>query len=184
MADEKCVDMASRRYVIPHPTDPSLALVPLTRGHFATISAVDSEIVGRSSWAVSSSTRPGRYAYSSRGGKTVYLHRLVASEMGIVDAETIDHINGNGIDCRRSNLRPASRSDNAKNRGRNRNNASGALGVSPHRNGKWVARVGSNGKNHYLGSFHTVAEAAAAAIEGRRRLFGDFAASEGRDRVQ
>jgi hypothetical protein len=73
------------------------------------------------------------------------LHRIV---MGVDDPNIkIDHINGNGLDCRRENLRIVSVSENTRNveRSRKTNQYSDFLGVSKNK-GKWRARINVNGK--------------------------------------
>jgi hypothetical protein len=103
------------------------------------------------------------------------LHRL------ILDAPShmlVDHIDGDGMNNQRDNLRLASRSQNACNRGKQRDNTSGFKGVYQYgrRSGKWVAKVKLHQKEHILGVFDSIEEAAIAAAEGRKRLHGDFAA--------
>ncbi|MGN0563480.1 MAG: hypothetical protein ACI4LH_01930 [Candidatus Heritagella sp.] len=54
-------------------------------------------------------------------------------------------------------------------------NTSGYNGVSFHRKSqKWVAQIGFKGKNHYLGSFADIEDAAAARKKAEERLYGKF----------
>ncbi|WP_411706302.1 HNH endonuclease [Edaphovirga cremea] len=103
-------------------------------------------------------------------GKTVLLHRAVMKEPdGLVD-----HKNGIVTDCRKDNLRVATKSQNAINAGKHSNNTSGHRGVSF--NGKhWRARIMHNGKMHSIGSFGTLESAAAAYKKKAVELFGEFA---------
>jgi hypothetical protein len=89
------------------------------------------------------------------------------------DAAEIDHINTNGLDCRRSNLRAASHAQNGQNKRANSNNTSGFKGVSKTKTG-WEARVGFGGKRIFLGTFPDPASASLAYAEAAKRLFGDF----------
>ncbi len=163
------------REPVPHPTDPSLFLVPLTRGYFAVISAVDAAVAGRQCWC---SHKDGATVYA-RGKRRrpdgtyecVSLHRAIATEMRLSTAGEIDHINGNGLDCRRSNLRAASHSQNQYNRRKQANNASGFKGVSAMKNGRWRAQLGGQ----KLGCFATAESAAAAVALARTALHGEFA---------
>lgn len=88
----------------------------------------------------------------------IYLHRFI---MGITDKKVhIDHIDGNGLNNQKSNLRVCSCSDNQKNKV-----ASGKSkykGVSAHYNNKWMARININGKQKHLGLFITELDAAKA----------------------
>lgn len=100
--------------------------------------------------------------------KTVTLvHRWVLGlQRG--DRRIGDHINGNKLDNRRSNLRivdASGSSQNVSGRGRSR-----FRGVYPTRSGRWQARVKFQGMVHYLGNYATEEEAAAVAEAKRREL--------------
>ena len=101
------------------------------------------------------------------------LHHLVwAWHHGAWPPIVIDHLNGNPADNRIENLRLANRSQNEANGGRRGKHKKGA---SPRRNGRWVAQITVNFRNHYLGSFDTEDEAHAAYMDAARRHFGNFA---------
>lgn len=110
---------------------------------------------------------------------TILLHRVIGSR--IVDRplrrdEQIDHINGNTMDNRRSNLRIATHAENVRNRLAQRNNKSGYKGVYFHaRSQRWRATIQHEGKRHYLGSFDTAELASAAYTAAADRLYGAFA---------
>lgn len=86
----------------------------------------------------------------------------------------VDHINLNKCDNRISNLREATRSQNAHNTAIVRTNTSGFKGVS-RLNGRWRAAIRYGGKRAYLGTFPTPEMAAAAYASAAKRLFGEFA---------
>jgi hypothetical protein len=89
--------------------------------------------------------------------------------------DEIDHINCNRSDNRIANLRLATRSENAANLPRRRNNTSGVKGVSFDNTKKWfVAYVGSR----RLGVFRTLEEAAVARRDAAERLHGEFVRHE------
>lgn len=174
--------MRAVRKLLPHPTNPALALVPLTRGYFAVISVCDSEEVGRFNWHATSELTPVRYAarnvYRGRGQNAgrQYLHQFIADLAGVDARDEIDHINRDGLDCRRSNLRPATRGQNECNKSVRRDNASGLKNVHlDKRDSTWFSTIQVNGKAHYLGRFTTKEEAAAVAAAARERLHGEFA---------
>lgn len=75
-----------------------------------------------------------------------WLHRVILGRMlgrDLVKGEMVDHINGNGLDNRRENLRLANPSQNSRNAKLRSDNKSGFKGVSWVRNRKkWVAKIG------------------------------------------
>jgi hypothetical protein len=88
----------------------------------------------------------------------------------------LDHINGCRDDNRIENLREATQSENMANVPRLKTNKSGVKGVSWHAGGrKWQAHIQKARKQHYLGLFETLEEAAAAYQEAAHRLHGSFA---------
>lgn len=100
-------------------------------------------------------------------------HRMVLGlDAFDVDPQFVDHINGNTLDNRRSNLRVCSAAQNTQNRrGTSRY---GFKGISP--NGKrWQAKIASQGVVTCLGTYDTREEAARAYDAAARRVFGTFA---------
>jgi hypothetical protein len=106
-------------------------------------------------------------------GKRYFSHRLAWLYVNGYFPDYIDHINGNRTDNRFVNLREASASQNAMNRGLPSNNTTGVIGVRKHRN-KFTAVVKINKKNKYIGIYKTKEEAAKAATNERKLLFGEF----------
>lgn len=89
---------------------------------------------------------------------------------GIFPNGFIDHINGNRIDNRISNLRDVPRQTNNENiRRAKKNSKTGVLGVSPSRGG-WMAQISVNYKTIPLGRFASIDEAHAAYLTAKRAL--------------
>lgn len=110
------------------------------------------------------------------GVKLQQLHRFI---LGCSDEFEVDHINRNGLDNRRRNLRLCTRFENAQNRGPASHNRSGFKGVyfdskSP-RYAKWRAEISANGDRFRLGYHETPEKAAAAYDRAARVLHGTFA---------
>jgi len=81
----------------------------------------------------------------------------------------IDHIDGNGLNNRINNLRDVSRSINAKNISRLKNNTSGRVGVTwDKERSKWSAQSKKNGKCVHLGRFDLLEDAACSRKEYER----------------
>lgn len=116
------------RPVRAHPTDPTLSLVELTQGKWAVIDAADAPIVGRFNWCARLCETGMWYALRSGrtpSGEPGSLHRMIAEIHGIDMNHDIDHKDGNGLDCRQFNLRPATKAQNQWNRFSLANNSTG-----------------------------------------------------------
>lgn len=106
-------------------------------------------------------------------GKRVYLHRDV---LNVVNSVFVDHINLNTLDCRKSNLRIATRSQNGFNRNAPSNNKSGVKGVYwDSKNSKWRAQIVVNGKKYQLGRFIDLNDAANAYAKAANKFAKEFA---------
>lgn len=110
-------------------------------------------------------------------GKKYRASRLAWFYMtGAWPEEEIDHKDRVMSNDKWSNLRAASRSENALNRDLQSNNTSGARGVSWNtEKGKWYAQIKKDGVSHYVGWFDFLDEAIAARDAVAQDLHGDFA---------
>jgi hypothetical protein len=106
------------------------------------------------------------------------LHRVIMERMlgyPIPDGIEVDHINRNGFDCRRENLRLATRAQNAVNRRKQSNNKSGYKGVSWSKSmNKWIAQIGFERKRQVLGFFDTPEAAHQAYCEASDKLHKEY----------
>lgn len=143
------------------------------RGRTALVDLEDYEMVMRHRWHVWEAERPGRpngpYA---RTGHT-FMHTLLTGW------PQVDHDDGNGLNNRRSNLRPATVQQNKANHGtRSDSVASAYKGVYRVRKGtrrRWYARICSGANETNLGYFDSEEDAARAYDAAARRLFGEYA---------
>ena len=146
-------------------------LIPLTKGKFAIIDDEDFELIKNSKWHYDNYG----YAHATINYKQVRMHRLI---LGLKPKEIGDHINGDRLDNRRSNLRVCSFRENLTNKKISLRNKCGYKGVYLNsKSGKkvWRADVYSLGKKYYLGLFETKEEAAKAYDEGAKKHHGEFA---------
>lgn len=165
----------------------NIAYVPLTQGYEAVIDAADVSLVVGYNWRARVSRRQDGSVYTvyavrctprGDGGKqfNVPMHRVIASTPADLDT---DHINGDGLDNRRGNLRTVTTALNARNRRRAANNTSGVKGVCwDARKGKWRARIRADGRchlNRYFDTIEGASEAYAAASAAFHQEFGRVA---------
>lgn len=152
--------------------------IQLTQGKFALVDDRDFKWLSKWRWHL------GRDGYARRTqhlGKidgrfkyrAVYLHKEIhPTEEGFFS----DHINGDKLDNRRSNLRIATKSENNRNVGKQRNNTSGYKGVWWETSrSKWVATIRHNSKNIFLGRRDSPEEAYMLYCAAAEQLFGEFA---------
>jgi hypothetical protein len=168
----RACQVASRRGHAPPPAVDGCAWIELGDGKFTLVDAADVADVSGHTWSFSSG-----YAKAGIGRRPRALHLLLLR--GDRDHE-VDHINGNKLDNRRSNLRLATKQQNGVNRGPTKRSKTGFKGVQEHYDGSFVARFAGK----YLGVFGTP-EAAAAAYDAEvATTHGAFArSSSGRDLV-
>lgn len=159
------------RPLLPDPSSPDTMLVPLSQGLFAVIDREDAEVIGKHNWFVITSEY-GRYAGTMVKKRTVRLHQFILTcEPGFIP----DHIDGDGLNNRRSNLRQATPTQNTQNCGKRKSNTTGFKGVTIHRGtGKYYASIGKT-ESIFLGSFDDAISAARAYDDAARRIHGEFA---------
>jgi hypothetical protein len=108
------------------------------------------------------------------GGRMVHraLHRIL---LGVSDPDIlVDHRDGDGLNCRRSNLRETDRMGNSQNASIRADNTSGYRGVTLRSPGRWQASIQCKGVRRYLGSFSSPEIAGEAYVVAARRLHGAF----------
>lgn len=115
-------------------------------------------------------------SWNKQNGKILRFHRFI---MNCPDGMVVDHINHNKTDNRKTNLRICTSSENNKNIKIRTNNKSGYPGVSTNKSGKkWVARIGCDNQDFYLGTFDNKEDAIKAKKEAEEKLFGEYAYKE------
>lgn len=107
---------------------------------------------------------------------TIMMHRFL---MDAKEEDVIDHINHNGLDNRKCNLRATKEKLNLTHRKtKNSNNKSGYRNVCwANVEKRWIVQLQINGENTRLGLFDDVHEAGKFAEEMRIKYYGEFAGS-------
>ena len=137
---------------------------------------VDDEDLGMViNWRWRIASKPGQKAQYVASSDGTQIHRLIMG-LGKGDERQVDHINGDGLDNRRCNLRVATRGENQANRGRNKNNQCGIKGVYWNESRKrWQVTIGCEGKSIFVGRYKTIEEAKEAQELAAQILHGKFA---------
>ena len=147
-------------------------------GRFALVDNEDRRLVAGYSWSIFDPELEGRrqtaYARTQirRDGRAVaiYMHQLLTGW------PMTDHINHDGLDNRRSNLRPVTPAQSAANRRPQIGSSSTYKGVQWNTRGrKWSAVINVAGRRQYLGLFVDEEEAALAYNTAALEAYGDYA---------
>ncbi len=142
--------------------------IPLSRGLVALVDDEDLEALNRFKWSATSFRTSGPYAVRKEGRRMVLMHRE------LLCADLVDHVDGNGLNNQRANLRPASPSENVHNQRLRGSNTSGAKGVAFDKaREKWIGYVG-NKAGGFRRRFDSFQEAHAAVLLARENLHGEF----------
>jgi hypothetical protein len=156
----------------------------LTKGYSAIIDDVDADLAEfnwnseDNKWACYAVRRINRPADGSKS-YPIYLHRVILERnLGrtLEADEVADHKDTNSLNNRRSNLRPATNTQNTQNQRKRSNCSSEYKGVTWSKaSKKWQAAIKHQGKNYYLGMFDDPLEAHKRYIEKATELFGEYA---------
>ncbi|MBP7051834.1 MAG: HNH endonuclease [Phycisphaerae bacterium] len=177
-AERVCRNFCPKPGVLCRPRQPvmepgeKVCKIPLTQGQFALVDADDYEELNKHKWCV---TWGKHTYYACRGGpdgKLILMHReIMKPPAGMV----VDHINLDGLDNRKRNLRNGTSEQNSYNRAPHRV-STGFKGVRyEERTGKYKAIIRHKGKDIFIGWFGDPIEAAKARDRVARELYGEFA---------
>jgi len=116
------------------------------------------------------------YKYVGAGGKHHRLHRVIFFMHHGYLPDVIDHIDGDILNNRIENLRPATHTQNMRNTKLSARNNSGVKGVNwDKKSNKWRVHISVDGKTKTFGRFKDMELAELIAIEARNKYYGEFA---------
>lgn len=150
--------------------------IALSKGKVAIVDDADYEYLSQWKWYAKNC---GTVWYAMRGQrvgkrtKQLSMHRILLDP---ADDIMVDHVNLDGLDNRRENLRTCTKAENMRNDGIRVNSKSGFKGVHWDKNRqRWVAYITTDGKRKHLGRFDNIEQAVRAYDVAARELHGEFA---------
>lgn len=172
------------RPIIPRPVivpiGPSIAYIELNHGYYALIDSEDAEKVGQYNWLADYAKGTGTFYARTHaaidGRKSSRLHQFIMD----FHKNFTDHQNGNTLDCRKINLRKATRMENIWNSKSPCTNKTGIKGAQwCKRDRRFYSYITANKIKYWLGTFVTAEEAGIAYTKAAESLHGEFAFSRG-----
>lgn len=146
--------------------------IKLTQGKFAQVDDSDYDFLNQFKWYAQKDRRT-YYAVRRNGNKRDKMHRVILN-LNYDDNRLPDHLDGDGLNNQRYNLRIADHSQNCANRKSLQISISKYKGVSPSKK-RWRADITKDGVHKYIGSFKNEVDAALAYNNEAKRLHGEFA---------
>jgi len=155
--------------------------IELTKGKFAIVDDEDYEWLSKFKWQINTLDGDDRYAKTSiwnvmtKKTDSFYMHRMI---VGANKRQQVDHINGDRLDNRRSNLRICLGKENQRNMGlRNGYSTKGVhyMKKRSHLSAPWQAYITVDRKRKHLGYYETENDAQKAYNVAAIEYFGEFA---------
>jgi len=145
-----------------------MKVMPLTKGKFAIVDDKDFEWLSQWKWSLAASGNHARRNVTHNGKqKTIFMHQEI---LGIKEGFYTDHINCNGLDNRKENLRFATKSQNSMNRNHK------CRGVYRRKiNGRYRVYIRVKGKSKYLGDYATQEDGLKVRREAEKTYYKEYA---------
>lgn len=149
--------------------------ISLTQGQVALVDDEDYAALAQFRW---SAHKRGKSFYAMRAKPrpeigSILMHRVITCAG---DGLSVDHVDGDGLNNQRHNLRVVSHQQNLCNQRKQNNTSSKFKGVCwRHDTRRWMAYITVKGKRHYLGHFKTEKEAGKTYDAAAQQYHGQFA---------
>lgn len=145
--------------------------INLTQGEVAIVDDDDYDRLSKYKWRLQKNHNC-KYAMSGKYPQTLYMHHLI---LCAVPGKIIDHVDNNGLNNQKLNLRYCTHAQNMRNRSKYTISSSRYKGVSLVKSThKWEASIRLDGKKLHLGQYESEEEASVVYDDASRKLHGQF----------
>jgi hypothetical protein len=152
-----------------------MASIELPSGETVLVDDRDLPLLQGYAWCITGPGYVGTKIAADGRKVSLYLHRLIMENV-LQPGQHVDHVNGDRLDNRRANLRPATPGQNMANSGSKIGSSSQYKGVSFRKDtGKYRASIQVNGATNHLGTFENEDDAARAYDAAALQTWGEFA---------
>lgn len=150
--------------------------IELSKGHYTQVDDEDYDELNKYKWYCNVQ-KSGKYIYAARRTFKASFHISMHKQiMGTNKNELIDHIDHDGLNNQKKNLRVCTKKDNVRSSRLASSNTSGYKGACWHKGAnKWMASICVNQRHIYLGLYSDKIEAAKVYDEAAIKYFGEFA---------
>lgn len=158
-----------------------MAKISLTKGFVTEVDDDMFEELSRVSWCAGTGSNGGPYAMRGKwipGERRYQMIRMHRHIVGAKSGQHVDHIDGNPLNNRRSNLRICSNAENIRNQGTHKGMSTKGVHFTKaraHMQTPWRAYITHERKRIHIGYFQTESLAQSAYNEAAMRFHGDFA---------
>lgn len=160
--------------------------IMLTKGYVAVVDDIDTDLAD-TNWIAATHKHNASIVYAQNNiyfpdgvRRTIIMHRIILGRKlnrDLISSERCDHIDGNGLNNVRSNLRLATMCQNRKNSAKKDNRCSSKFkGVHWHKQAKkWEVEIQSDNIRHFIGCYDDEEQAAHAYDYAAKELHGEYA---------
>jgi hypothetical protein len=147
--------------------------IKLTQGKYTTVDDEDFVSLNKYKWYATKKFKTYYAVRSLKNGSKIQMHRVILNTPENMET---DHVDGDGLNNQKNNLRACTHSENQSNKSKYVNNTTGYKGLSwCERNKKWLVRISVNKKRFYLGHFKSKKEASEVYNIACLKKHGKFA---------